>query len=150
MSDIVIRETDLADLDYIAVRLRDADRAEYMCATQTDPRETFSERLAAHSQYTALVDGAPTAVFGCTDYSSWGAPWLLGTDRLEGHQVALEMIRWGRELFHSWGLQYQRLYNMTYAKNHLHHKYIRLLGAKLTDQPILVNGHEFLEFTYSV
>lgn len=152
MSNILILPTQRADLEYIGDRLRDADRTEFFASCGKRPEDAFVTRTAPSAQYTAFVDDLPAAVFGCTDAGLYGAPWLLGTDAIEGRKVAYMMVSLGRTFFQSWAEKYICLRNYTYAHNHLHHKFIRLLGAELSDKitPVGPYGAPFKEFTYSV
>jgi len=152
VSSITILPTKKADLVEISVRLRPADRAEFIASTGRDPEEYFVPHLAKSAQYTAFIGDKPVAVFGCTDAGPYGAPWLMGTKELEGFEVARAMVRFGRTFFDAWAERYMCLRNLTYAHNHLHHKFIRALGADLKDEIIHVGPRRspFKEFTYSV
>lgn len=152
MSNILILPTQRADLEYIGDRLRDADRAEFIASCGKDPEKFFVARVAPSAQYTAFVDELPAAVFGCTDVGTFGAPWLMGTEALEGYAVARAMVRHGRMFFDAWAQNYFCLCNYTYAHNHLHHKFLRLIGAEISNviKPLGPRGEPFKEFTYSV
>ena len=152
MSNILILPTQRADLEYIGDRLRDADRIEFIASTGKDPESFFVARTARAAQYTAFVDELPAAVVGCTDAGTYGAPWLMGTDALEGYAVARAMVRYGRLFFDSWAKNYFCLCNYTYAHNHLHHKFLNLIGAEISDviEHLGPRKEPFKEFTYSV
>lgn len=120
-----------ADLDYLALHLRQQDLAELKASGWEDPRQAL-EASVNHSKWTltAHVDKVPVAVFGCAEHGSLlapvGVPWMLGTEGVRRHQRVLQ--RWARLYIAGMLEQYPRLLNAVHAENTVAIAWLRRLG----------------------
>lgn len=149
---IEIRPASRADILYVGKNLRQADFEEFVMLTGRHPAKRFARDLEGYDDlWCGVVDGKPAAIFGCHwGNNSGGAPWFLGTEDIEGPQVGLFMVREGRALFKYWATIFGELSNSVYDDNHLHKRYIQLLGAELSDTVELMGPFNapFRKFTY--
>jgi len=144
-----IRDLKEGDLEYLAQHLRDADREEVLAASD-DVLGALRES-ADLSYYVKIIDasGKPMGIFGIADFSSERqAIWMVATDEILEHSQKLAryskvMIR---RLFEISGAE--QFVNYTYAKNTLHHRWLKWCGAVLGTVPVTVGlkGKEFLPF----
>lgn len=147
-----IRPAKTADLLYVGKNLRQADFEEFVMVTGRHPAKAFARDLRGYDDLLCGVcDGRPAAIFGCHWGRSGGAPWFLGTEDIEGPQVGRFMIREGRRLFAEWAKIFGTLSNTVYDQNHLHKRYIQLLGAELSDSTETLGPFDepFRQFTYN-
>lgn len=143
------RPTD-QDIEHIANNMRPEDVEECQ-ASGFDPL-TALRTSVSHSSvcYTARgIDGSPIALLGAGHgvYNGWGTIWLLGTNGIEKNTVTF--LRHSKEylsyIYDETG--FDVLYNYTYSKNTLHHRWLKWLGFNFIRKVILPStGSEFIEF----
>jgi hypothetical protein len=150
---IEIRPAKTADLLYVGKNLRQADFEEFVMSTGRHPAKRFARELRGYDDLLCgTADGIPAAIFGCHWGNPGGAPWFLGTEDIEGPQVGRLMVREGRKLFKQWAQIFGTLSNAVYDENHLHKRYIELLGAELSDTVHYVGPFNapFRKFTFKL
>ena len=151
MSNISFQAPTKAALDYISENLRLADFEEYVMATGRHPYGLFAKRaLAATVCLVAYRDGVPAAVLGYTDCGDHRAPWMMGTDQIEGHAVARFLLEFGRPLVRSRAQEGKPLRHRVYAENEVHIKFIKMLGFEVdeTSHHYGPLAAQFKEFRY--
>ena len=147
---------------WIADRLRDADKAEVRAATGKSPREVIEDsvvtsKLAFTVRKTRASD--PFAIFGVSDagmvdgaYFGLDRPavlvglvWMVGTPEMEKNRIAIaKESRWWIDLL---GKNYDALYNLVYAENSLHRKWLDFTGFKfMPGVPFGPNDEFFIPF----
>lgn len=150
MYNIEIKPPTDADIQYVAENLRGPDKVEFTASTGRSPEKAFKRSARLSDElHCAYIDGVPVAVFGLTHLTGRSAPWFMGTDALEGAQVAKAMLVEGRKFFKQWASQYGVLSNHAHSDNELHLKYIRALGCDLLDpKPYGALRFLFTQFIY--
>lgn len=138
------------DIEYVATNMRPEDVEECHANGQT-PLYALTVGVNVSRLSFALVDDnrVPVAILGVTEGISkdWGLIWLLGTPGIETNQLKfLRHCRYGlKRMFEESG--FEVFYNYTYAKNDVHHRWLRWLGfsflRKLSLPP---HNEEFYEF----
>lgn len=131
----------------IAARMRREDVEEVFASSGKSPAAalTFSFRRSAVCM-TGLVNGRPEVMFGAADLNvlaGVGAPWLLGTDAVERHQVAFlrYSLEWRSQLLG----RYAVLRNFVHVRNTVAVRWLEWLGFRF-GEPIAVRGQEFRMF----
>lgn len=66
-------------------------------------------------------------------YFSGVIGWMLLTNAVEDHKI--EFLRWSKDLVKTLLKAYPAITNVVYAKNKLHIKYLKFLGAKFWKDP---------------
>lgn len=66
-------------------------------------------------------------------YSEGVVGWMLLTNAVEDHKI--EFLRWSKELVKTLLESYPAITNVVYAKNELHIKYLKFLGAEFWEDP---------------
>lgn len=59
--------------------------------------------------------------------------WMLLTNAVEDHKI--EFLRWSKDIVKTLLLRYPAITNVVYAKNELHIKYLKFLGAEFWEDP---------------
>jgi hypothetical protein len=132
VSSITIHTATREDVEHISDNLRLADFEEFVCATGRHPHGLLVNRALASGAYVARIDGVPAAVYGCVPQGRTGAPWLLGTDAIQGFAAAKALVVIGQLLFPMWARQYpDGLRHRASAANPLHLRYIAALGCTI-------------------
>ena len=76
---------------HIAANVRDADQQEMFDYLLMSPKEALERSYAVSKlSWTGLIDDEPVAMFGVAPasfLSDTGLPWLIGTDKIEKHQI---------------------------------------------------------------
>lgn len=144
-----LRDLRDGDLEYLAEHLRECDKEEVL--VNSDDVLGALEESVDLSQYVQVIDvsGVPMGIFGTAHYGGDQCTiWMLATDEIENYSQTFlrnskRMIRY---LFEITGAN--RFYNYTYAKNKLHHRWLRWCGAVFGPETILVGPDEkqFLMF----
>lgn len=89
---------------------------------------SFDRAIVAYTLVTP--HGDPAAILGVSKspYQGMGVVWMLGTDAIKRHKI--QFLRNSRpfleRLYEETG--HEAYYNYTYAKNDLHHSWLRWLG----------------------
>ncbi|RCL00940.1 MAG: hypothetical protein JSC189_001033 [Candidatus Tokpelaia sp. JSC189] len=141
-----------ADPDHIGAigdNIRKADRDEVMALGGLSPHQALDYSLKkSHCAFTWLIDDVPVAIFGVGDINVLtcvGAPWLLGTKRIEKHwRVFLRGSRhWCHQLFKS----YRLLRNVVDDRNDVSKRWLEWLGFTLFEpRPLGQDGEMFRVF----
>jgi len=149
VSRAVLRPPSPAAVEWVAVYLRAADRAEMALIHGIDA-EALGVRLsllrasvaasragecwAAHDS----VSGEPVAVLGVAP-TSWidneAAPWLLGTNALP--RYGRDLVAMGRDAVADWSQRW-RLVNLVDARNTVAVRWLRRVGFDVDAGPGLV------------
>jgi hypothetical protein len=131
---------------HIATHMRQADRLEVYALSGLGPQEALTVSLETSPlAWTALLDQEPVCMFGVSPRGPTGAPWLLGTDRMDAFPASV-----GR--FSKWGLRrmleaHPVLENWSDARHESAHQWLRWLGFTLGEpQPMGVAGLPFVPF----
>lgn len=66
-------------------------------------------------------------------YSKGVIGWMLLTNEVEDHKI--EFLRWSKDLVKTLLEAYPAITNVVYAKNELHIKYLKFLGAEFWEDP---------------
>lgn len=132
MKPTFIRPATLADAEYVAANLRDADRQEVLAAVGIDPRlavpflvgagrEVYAAGLESNSRAEILfgVDPIPYE-------DRAGVAWLLSTPVIYDHPV--EFVVRSKEIFETYHHRYELLTNFIDARNERHIKWLRFMG----------------------
>jgi hypothetical protein len=126
-----------AHVDWIAGRLRAADRAEVFAATGENPdvvlyrswiTSVYRWSIVHRGEIIGLFGLAPAALMGDT-----GVPWLLGTDALEN--IKLSFVKQSIRFVGQMLLLYPVLANWVDARNTLSVKWLKRLGFVLSAAP---------------
>lgn len=140
-----VRPATWADVEYLSDKLRDED-VEELAASGWTPFDALSQGFnKAHICYTIMAsDGTPMGItgVGSSDYPDVGLIWMLGTPLI--HSNKMLFLRDSKsvvdDLFALTG--FEAMYNHTYYKNTLHHRWLKWMGFKF----VASNGrfHEFI------
>lgn len=139
-----IRHTNIDDIHYISLHLRNADKEEIYAST--------GNRLYLHTLlesyelskvcYTWLIDDKPTFVFGVVD---GGIVWAMGTDLMLKQK--LYFVENATKYIDEFLQMYDLVYNYVYTKNTVHIKWLRRVGFIFDEEPVtLKNGEKFIRF----
>ena len=148
--DRYIRPSIESDVAFIADHMRVED-VEEVVAAGSDPFNSLSFGLAQSKPCLTLLNGEGTPIAMCGvapgAYPNSGAIWLLGTQGIE--EVPITFLRYSKQaldlMFKECGAEY--VYNYTYAKNIVHHKWLKWLGFTFLRQVNLgPEGKPFIEF----
>lgn len=138
MARIVVVPATLAHAREMAlVGLREADRIEVLRAHGHSGEKALHNSLR-RSRYalTALVDGAPVAMFGVVPsglISTAGVIWLLATDESEKHWMRFGKI--SRDAVEFFRTQFSVIENFVDAENTTSINWLRWLGFTLDPEP---------------
>lgn len=144
-----LRNVQEGDLEYLAENLRQAD-IEEITADGASVLEALVESVEL-SYFVQIIDhsGVPSGILGLASYSDEvDSLWMVATDDI--NSIPMTFLKNSKrvisELFRISGKL--RFANYTYAKNTLHHKWLKWCGAHIGDMPIEVGPQkrEFLSF----
>jgi len=139
------------DADYIASRLRTADRQEIAANSGLPPRDAIQRCTDASVILCTVVgcSGRPCAVFGVVPCGPiTGCIWLLGTDELVSPPVRRQFIAEGRVWLDRLHDFRPLLFNFVDERNTLHIRWLKWVGCTFINRHPTY-GHEarpFLEF----
>ena len=115
---------------YIAARLRAADREEVRASHGIPPELALQVSLrASTTAVCGLVDGEPAGIFGVVNVDTLqgvGAPWMLGTDKVDS--LAREWLREAPQWLALLSDGYLLLRNWVDARNVKSIRWLRRLG----------------------
>lgn len=148
--DKYIRNTIADDIEFLAANMRPED-VEEVEAIGITPLYALRHGFE-HSDICLTMlgsDGVPIGMYGVakSNYSQLGAIWLLGTKGIEGN--AMLFLRHSREaLDRLWSnTAYDGFYNLSYAHNALHHRWLKWLGFTfLREVKLPPHNKSFYEF----
>lgn len=130
---ITYRGGTLEDAEWLAPRLRDADRAECWAAQGLPAATTLRRSVEASSVLIAAeVDGELAALFGIAPLgvmAGHGAPWMLATPLADQHARAWlrDAPQWLRLIGDGWSV----LRNHVDARNARSVRWLRRMGFKV-------------------
>lgn len=130
--DYEVRDTNAADLLWLATYMRQADKDEVAAASGFTSSQTMLLGMYnSPFMKTGLVDGVPVIIFGAAPHADddrIGVPWMLATDMLTAPKCKRIMLRHSRK----WIEEVQKLYpvlaNITDKRNKAHHRWIQWCG----------------------
>lgn len=136
MADLRIRPAIFSDVEWIAPRMREADRLEVLASTTMRPARSLALAFEFSEQvWTGTADGVPVCMFGvcCLDpLVGAGIPWLLGTDLVETHFRGF--LRGSRMVVEAMRTEYTSLENHVDARNVRAIEWLRWLGFAIHEQ----------------
>lgn len=145
-----IRPSTQEDVEYLSIRLRDEDVEEVLAGNNT-PFNALAHGLEVSELCYTLIDRhqTPVGMLGICKgyYNNSGIIWLLGTKGIEENSITF--LRNSKPVLAQFYERtgYDFLYNYTYVKNELHHKWLRWLGFTfLRTITMPTTGKEFIEF----
>ncbi|WP_272962327.1 phage protein Gp13 family protein [Alcanivorax jadensis] len=142
-----------ADIDELVPHVRQADIDEFLACSGQSPREVIEDGLK-HSRvaWTGRIDGEVVCIFGVVGYSllsNRGAPWLVGSDRMEGGSKAF--LRRCRKYAIKMLREYPELANYVDARNATAIRWLKWLGFEFDEpEPYGVAGLPFHRFSMRV
>ena len=140
------------DINPVASNMRSADRAEVFAASGSTPEKALREGLlatvfGARTMAICLDDGTPVSLFGVapSGQPDVGVVWLLATDDLK--QIQTQFIRECPRYIAEISRGYRVVYNLTDARNTLHHRWLRWCGFTILKrhETFGPEGRPFLE-----
>lgn len=149
MAEVEFVEIEQRHIEYVAARMREADRVEVMAACGHSPMEALQEAVSkSQVGSTVLIDGEPVAIMGLakgTVLTTVGAPWMLGTDVLFRHPR--KMLEWGRTVVAAMLEDVDALVNYVHADNTASIRWLKRLGFSFGKHVAIgVNGEKFARF----
>lgn len=134
---------------YVAAHMRHMDRKEIYYMSALDPASAVKVTTAhAVAAWTALVDGVPACIFGitrATRLSDIGVPWLMGTDVLDDHAMALAFR--SRPYIERFKRAFPKMENHVLAENARVVRWLRWLGFDMQEPaPYGCFGASFIRF----
>lgn len=149
MAVLAIRPAAQADVDWIAPRMRAADRYEVLASMAIEPGRSLQLAFELSEQaWTGTADDEPVCMFGvsCLDpLSGAGVPWLLGTDLVDRH--ARGFLRGSKAIVAAMRAEYTSLENHVDARNMRSIEWLRWLGFDIHEEaPFGPFGSAFRRF----
>ena len=133
MADVLIRELQDGDCEYLAAHLRQADRDEIDACGVEDPLAALCFCAATSTQsWVGTVNGRVACVFGVGAISilgGIGSPWMLGTDDITRHPGAF--IKHSLPYIRAMLAAYPRLENHVDARNTKAVRWLKRAGFTL-------------------
>jgi hypothetical protein len=130
-----IRETVPTDLYVVAANMRPED-IEEIEAGGREPLVALQQGYdnSAHTYTLVTKDGHQAAILGVRDMDNpaYGLIWMLGTPLIE--EYSMTFLKNSRPVLDELLKDYACLYNVTYYKNEVHHKWLRWLGFTLHER----------------
>ena len=137
--DKLLTPTTVGDVEYIAPRLRQADRNECLASTGKEPLGILKQSLNLGD--TTLTLRAPTGdrvgvcgVVPSTAIPEAGIVWMVATDDIYQHQITF--LRNSKRALQYLSEDYLVLYNCVDARNSVHIKWLKWMGFTF------INKHE--------
>lgn len=143
-----VREATMADIEILAVNLREADVAEIKASSGSDPRGALMRGITTGvTRVACLPNGIPAAIFGVVPMGQdTGAIWMVATKQFK--KLHRQFLRECREELEDISAPYRLIFNYTDARNTVHHRWIKWMGFTIIKKHEQF-GHEgraFLEF----
>lgn len=124
------RETAKEDIPYLAVNLRNEDRAEILASSGLPPEVALEmgRVISRRCRTICMSDGTPAGIYGVSDtkIKGLGSIWLLATPDLL--KVQRQFLRECREGISEISQGYSCVFNYTDARNAVHHKWLKWCG----------------------
>lgn len=149
MKPYVVRQATLDDAIKIAPMLREQDRREVLAASGEMPEAVLPRSfgdIAADGDviFAETTDGDPILIAGVRETQPRiGAIWMIGTPLLEDY--AFRYARSARRKTNEWHKRWPLLWNMAWADNDLHVRWLQFMGFTLLRR-VEHRGHTFIEF----
>lgn len=148
-----VRPATPEDVAPIAAAMRAADREEVRASHDHTAEQALAASLAASTAaWTGVIDGEPVCMFGVGPVSilgGTGAPWMLGTARLE--QYPRTFLRRCRPCVAAMRAVYPMLANYVDDRNEVSKRWLAWLGFTFDDNPIVArSGVAFRKFSMGV
>jgi hypothetical protein len=149
---ITIRPASRADAEGMAPRLRPEDAREIetasgMTSSMVLPlsvsiaRESYTMRFSNGGS----IDRDPSVLFGVADDTArpgYGIMWLVATPEVS--RAPLSVLRECRHWLDAWCRSYEHgVHNVVDIRNDTHIRWLQVLGCRLSDQTIDINGFPF-------
>ena len=126
-------------LRVVADNVRMADVEELWASDKITPSDALQNASKWSTTFVALADDVPICAFGVVPYSilgSFGAPWMVGTNALDG--CAKDFIRHCKTDLKGFFGEWERLYNVVDARNTKAIRWLAWLGFQI--QPAVPYG----------
>lgn len=150
MADVEVRIATEEDVEFLFPRLSAPDLAEV--SAFGDPLSLLWDSYArSRPPRTGLINDERCCMFGVTPVtalSSFGVPWLLGTDLLARYPVTF--LRYSRPYFEEMQATYRVLTNFVHDENVRSIRWLRWLGFEFSDYPAPIgqHGERFYQFQW--
>ena len=147
MIAVTFRPPTEADLDYLALNMREMDVRECWLVGGVGPREALATGVRDSLwTYVAEIEGKPVSMFGVAPdglLGDDGAPWMLSVEGVERHArtTLLCAPRFVRAMSDS----FERLANVVHADNRSAIRFLTWCGFAF-GQPVKIGGEAFLPF----
>lgn len=143
-----VRQTVRGDINYLAPRLRPADRQEIEAVTGKKDQEEASLLKGYETSDVCSTfltpEGNPAGMFGVVAPSGhWGRIWLLATPDIERWPKLF--IRYSRPILGLLNIKYPILYNVVDTRNTVHIRWLKWSGFRFMHR-IQHNATEFQFF----
>tara|TARA_B110000977_G_scaffold25830_1_gene31957 strand:+ start:25912 stop:26391 length:480 start_codon:yes stop_codon:yes gene_type:complete len=142
------RLSTMADVQYLAPRLRHADKQEILANSGSFPIHALTKGYYLSDIIFTIVNpkNEPVGIFGVTDIGSGvGSIWLLATDNLS--DIKLSFLRECKKVINFLNTKYKILWNFVDCRNSLHIKWLKWCGFQfINKQPYGVSNKPFYEF----
>lgn len=118
----------------VARDARQADIDELWASARVTPLEAVNKGLEWSTAFVALADGEPLCAFGIVPFSALsasGAPWMVGTNKLEFH--AVRFIKHCRLDLAKFFGEWSRLFNVVDARNVTAIRWLKWLGFTVSE-----------------
>lgn len=137
--DKFLRPTTVADVEYVAKRLRKADKQECKAALGREPLDVLLGSLDTCSKSLTLTTKEGDAVGLCGVSPSIYGPdvgvvWMCATDAIKKHQMTF--LRQSKVALKYLAADYQLIFNFVDARNLVHIEWLRWMGFTF------INRHE--------
>lgn len=134
---VELAPTTRLDITRLSASLRAADRVELEASTGGPLADIVANAVERTPEPLTATDpqGNLVALFGCapigTLLTTYGSPWLLGTELLTSHAGAL--IKLSRSYVERWREEYPQLVNYVDARNAASIRYLKAVGFTLDE-----------------
>ena len=129
------RLTTLADIKYLAPRLRYEDKQEILAGIGLKPYEALLKGYLENVIVFTIVNtkNKPVGIFGVNDCGNGlGAIWLVATNDLSTVQISF--LRQCREVVKVFNKKYKILWNFVDCRNSLHIKWLKWCGFQFINK----------------
>ena len=146
-----VRKATNADVAIIAGDMREADKAEVWASSHSEPAEALRKGLyypGSKTNSICLANGVPVGMYGVvpTPVPGLGVIWMLAANRIQ--TISRQFLRESKERIDEIAQGYSVIYNLTDARNKVHHRWIDWAGFKFIQRHKKhgADGLPFLEF----
>ena len=149
MSHITLRKAELSDVQSLSERLREDDYNEILASGWEDSQEALEKSFNCSQaiNFTAEVDGLPTAMFGTHKKSFLGSEstvWFLGT--CDVGKYPIEMFKTSKRVVSAFLLENTTLMNYVDVRYTKTFRWLDALGFEIGEPfPFGINGEHFIK-----